>query len=442
MKAQWSVILFVPLSLLSFLYSSCNKDEPCTTCPPYMRSIELSVEDTSCTEAWLRVKLVGVAPPQTVQLKRLNPTPQTLQTVQLNTSDSLLLDTALAPHNTYTYKAYRLQDSRVIDSTTALTITTMDTTSHDWTFQIDTLGDGAGSVLNDVAIINDTLAYAVGEIYKRDSLGNWDPLPYNLVKWTGQQWELKRVTVMFRGNPVTVPLEGIFAHSAIDIWVMGSIPIHGNGVSWVGYDIQTVSKAWGTPDNMYFVGRAGTIIRYTAGTWQRLESGMTELDVYDIFGKENRNAAQTEILAVASKVFVNYERKILGINGITVTTLSDSGINWPLSSVWFIPQRHYYVVGSGIYEKRNITEPRWRNGPLDITTYYTNAVRGTALNNVFVVGAYGEFLHYNGVRWQSFRSRTGLVYGQYHGVAAKDDLVLAVGQEYPRGAILRGKRTP
>ncbi|MBI3006249.1 MAG: hypothetical protein HYY49_12660, partial [Ignavibacteriales bacterium] len=40
-----------------------------------------------------------------------------------------------------------------------------DTTSHNFTWTIDTVGDGNSSVLYDVAIINDTLAYAVGEIY-------------------------------------------------------------------------------------------------------------------------------------------------------------------------------------------------------------------------------------------------------------------------------------
>jgi len=36
-----------------------------------------------------------------------------------------------------------------------------DTTNHEFTWQTFTLGDGGSSVLYDVAIINDTLAYAV-----------------------------------------------------------------------------------------------------------------------------------------------------------------------------------------------------------------------------------------------------------------------------------------
>jgi hypothetical protein len=69
----------------------------------------------------------------------------------------------------------------------------MDTTSHNFTWQIDTLGDGGGSVLYDVAIINNTLAYTVGEIYKRDSVGNWDPLPSGLALWNGRSWSSRKV---------------------------------------------------------------------------------------------------------------------------------------------------------------------------------------------------------------------------------------------------------
>ena len=46
-----------------------------------------------------------------------------------------------------------------------LLLTTLDTTSHDFSWKTFTFGGGGGSVLNDVAIVNDTLAYAVGEIY-------------------------------------------------------------------------------------------------------------------------------------------------------------------------------------------------------------------------------------------------------------------------------------
>jgi hypothetical protein len=55
-----------------------------------------------------------------------------------------------------------------------------DTTSHNFTWTLQKLGGASGSVLYDVAIVNDTLAYAVGEMYLNDSVGQNDPQPYNL----------------------------------------------------------------------------------------------------------------------------------------------------------------------------------------------------------------------------------------------------------------------
>ena len=134
-----------------------------------------------------------------------------------------------------------------------------DTTSHNFTFQTFTFGGGGGSQLYDVAIINDTLAYAVGSIYLNDSTGQYDPLPYNLAVWDGTKWDLKKVTVNFRGNTITPPLYGIFAFSSNQIWLVGDIAIYGDGTNWstydirllTGYDLLDVTKCWGSSFSRY-----------------------------------------------------------------------------------------------------------------------------------------------------------------------------------------------
>src|ERR1039458_5716785 len=70
-----------------------------------------------------------------------------------------------------------------------------DTTSHAWTFTIDFLGDGGGSELSDISIVNDTLAYAVGAVYKQDSSGNFEINPFDLAVFDGQRWNLEQVGV-------------------------------------------------------------------------------------------------------------------------------------------------------------------------------------------------------------------------------------------------------
>ncbi len=105
-----------------------------------------------------------------------------------------------------------------------------------------------------------------------------------------------------------------------------------------------------------------------------------------------------------------------------------------------MPGRHYYVVGSGIYEKKSLSDVRWNNGPLDITTYYTNRIRGNNINDIFFCGAYGDCFHFNGVSWHSFRLQTGLSSGQYYSLDVKGNSIFAVGENYPRAVVAHGKR--
>jgi hypothetical protein len=91
----------------------------------------------------------------------------------------------LLPNRRYTYTL--TPSTGPFTDRLSATIQTMDTTNHDRVFDPPVLlGDGNSSVLYDIAIINDTLVFATGAIYKRDSLGNWGPILYNLARWDGR----------------------------------------------------------------------------------------------------------------------------------------------------------------------------------------------------------------------------------------------------------------
>ncbi len=319
-----------------------------------------------------------------------------------------------------------------------------DTTSHQLTWEVTTLGDGGSGVLNDVAIINDTLAFAVGEIYVLDSAGQWKQPPYNLARWNGRIWDFSTTTDVGYGYG---PLYSILAFSPTDVWAGSSIPEHWDGQRWTFYGSTRgyqggfwIRRIWGTSSrDLYVVGDGGNIRRFDATTWQKLESGTT-LDITDIYGARFASTGSLEILAVASKYLVSSDRRLLGISGATVSTLSDNGINYSLRGIWFVPGVHYYAVGSGIYEKRSLQDPLWLNGPLDITSYHTYAVRGAGANDVFVCGDFGEILHFNGSTWRSYRSETGLTSGAYYSLAVRGDEIIAVGQSSGVAVVARGRR--
>ena len=349
------------LSCLSF---SCKKEAPQE--PPQGVSVQLSVEDASCTEAWLKVSLLDASQPRTVAVQQDG---QRVLTAQMTTADSVFVVEGLLPGHTYSYVAQRLRDTSVIDVSSPVQATTMDTTSHDITWQqVETLGDGNSSTLWDVALINDTLAYAVGEIYLRDSTGQFDPAAYNAARWNGRGWGLMRIAVPICGSSSTgsFPLYTVFAFGANDIWFSGG----GDMEHWdeVSFHLDCsmnrlingrISKLWGTSSsNLFAVGDYGTIIHYDGNSWQRIESGTT-VPLKDVWGGSNRIAGENIVLMTGSDNFTLSERKILRLKSDgTIDSLTWGTIYRIPESVWF--DRHgVFVCGDGLFELDQ--GGRWRD---------------------------------------------------------------------------------
>ena len=320
-----------------------------------------------------------------------------------------------------------------------------DTTSHNFSWQTWTFGEHSSSRLNDVAIISENNIWAVGEIYLNDSLGQPDPQAYNAVHWDGAEWNLKKIIVEFRGNFITPPLEGIFTFSNNDIWLVGSLPIYGDGNSWTMYDLRTtldpnisLSKAWGVSSSeIYFVGRAGSVAHFNGTSWQKIESG-TDLHLYDIYGDYSETEGAYEILVAAANRSVSFDKEILKIsNTTTVTSLATEGIPHSIVDIWFKANKKYYVCGAGLFSKSNIemNEP-WEE--LTASSVYLESIDGNGLNDIVICGSFGELLHYNGVSWMSYEDMPGG--SLLLSVKIKGSLVVTVGIENPRAFIAIGRR--
>jgi hypothetical protein len=310
-------------------------------------------------------------------------------------------------------------------------------------------GGNAGScVFNDVAIINDTLAYAVGAIYLNDSTtGQPDPNAYNLVKWDGVKWNLLRLqfyTFCGQSSTGSYPTNAILAFGPTDIWIAsGSEITHYDGANQLVTICTPVStnKLWGTSSNdIYAVGALGGIAHYNGSVWTKIESGTT-ISINDIYGAYNSASKQWEILAVASQNLPT-GHAILSINGNTATPLSSNPIDnvEEYFGVWFVPCEQYYVIGDGIYQKNLLSDAAWRNNPLDVTHYATTKIRGNAINDVFACGAFGEVLHFNGSTWKSYQSTTYLSDGAYTSIAIQNNFVIVVGGDNPLAAVAIGRR--
>ncbi|RKY93681.1 MAG: glucosyl transferase [Ignavibacteriae bacterium] len=424
--------------ILPFLFSCCNSIES-----PNDVAISLSLEDVSSTESWITLTTTNLQLPTTITLKQNN---QTKTTINLVKADTLLYIDSLLPNATYTFQAISNQYQV---SSNQLQITTLDTTSHNFTWQTWTFGEHSSSVLYDVAIIDENNIWAIGEIYKNDTLGQPDPNAYNAAHWDGTNWELKRIyfpTVCGSTSLTPYPAKAIFAFNDGQIWISSTgdkiaILMEGNQLNQFCLPpsvSMSINKIWGSSSNdLYVVGSSGNIAWYNGSQWTKIESG-TELHLYDIYGDYSEMDVTYEILVTAANRSVSSEKEILKIsNTTTVTPLVTDGIPYSIREIWFKAGKKYYVCGAGLFSKNNIeTNESWKE--LTVNNVYHWSIDGNELNDIVICGAFGELLHYNGVSWRSYSEMPGgslLI-----STKIKDDLVVTVGIENPRAFIAIGRR--
>jgi hypothetical protein len=424
-------LLFAFLSVLFFLLIvSCDTIEP-----PNNKALTLKLEDVSCTEACIQFASTNIQIPSNLTLL-IND--QAKKTINLTTADTLLHIDSLLPNQNYSFQVSSISSNKV-------TATTLDTTSHNFTWQTFTFGEvGAGSsTLYDVAIIDENNIWAVGEIYMNDSLGNPDPNAYNAIYWNGVEWNPRKINVLFRGKSITPPLEGVFAFSSNDIWFVGSLPIHGDGEDWEIYDLRTMvdpnislSKAWGSnSNNMYFVGRNGSIAHYGGPSvgWQKIESGTTT-NIDDIWGFYDKLQNNKTILCAVSNRVTAGDYKILKINNNNSIDSVKWNTNRRVQSIWFEDNLKLFVCGGGVFIN-NINNV-WQEQP-DVPLISTNRIRGIAKNDIFVGGDFGLLTHYNGLSWKVYPEANVAL---FYSLDYKNSALIAVGERNGKAVILEGKK--
>jgi hypothetical protein len=423
-----SKAVFIMLILVITFLLSCNTTEPT---PPQGEkgNIVLSLADTSCTEAWVNLKTQNI--PISAQINLLL-NDSALTSISLASSDMVIYIDSLLPNKSYQLQAQYKDNSSTVSSN-KVAIQTIDTTNHNFSWQYFTFGDpsAGSSALYDVFILNDTFIYAVGDIYKLDSLGQPDPNPYNFVRWNGSTWEIKQIPYIYNGHKSYGPIYSVFAFSPNDYWL--GTNFHWNGEEYTQPDITaingwTAKKMWGVSShNLYAVGYNGNIAYYPNDQWSIIESG-TNLNINDIWGFHNNNTNENDILVVGGNILTGNERIILQItNDNQVNQINPGGIeSYPLAGVWFINKWKKYVVGPGLYTQ-NYGENTWKKIPSS-TDYYVYSIRGNGLNDIMVCGGVGYVGHFNGSGWINYIGN-GLqeINGNYYSVSIRGNVLCVVG---------------
>jgi hypothetical protein len=441
--------LEVSLLALFLIVAGCpTLDEPCMICPPrYVQQIFLDTIYSEASEVAVLLYATDSIPDDTYQLLRDS---TLIFSGSVMRQDTILIDGTVMPNQAYLYRAYRLQAGLRQDSSTALLAQTEDSTRQAFTWQTDTLGDGNSSRLFDVAIVDESLAYAVGEIYIRDSTGLFNVTPYNFAEWNGKRWSLKT-------QATYVALRAVLAFSSTDIWVCSSAPYHWNGISWTGYNVQGsfdgyVNKIWGrSSSDIYIVGTNGAIAHFDGTSW--VKQGIdSDIDWMDVFG-----SGRGEVTWICG-----YHQNVRG----TSLLRRERGLDWDLAydgsgaqtlirpdsfsgtfSTVFVPttNRVFMATDAGLYKAVANTHGEGQRSSFLASHFpgFPRRLRGTGANDFVLVGNQNLVAHFNGVRWRHF-SDLQQTNESLNSVDQKKDFIVAVGEIYDpvnsRGLILRGNR--
>ena len=422
------ISFFIIVGTLTII--SCQKDNPFP--PEEQPQVNLTLEDVSCTEAWIKLTTVNISLPAEVTLKRGE---NITFTISLTGPDTLLYINSLLPNHLYKFQSVIQSTGQ---SSNSVSVTTLDTSSDRFTWQSWMFGGQAGHCeLNDVAIINENNIWAVGAVYLLDTLGQPDPDAYNAVHWNGSELELKRIK--YYGSCSTVKYPHLYS-----IWALSDSEIvltNGGSIGWFNGDTVkldcginplltgAIRKIWGRSKNdFYAVGNNGNIEHFDGYNWNRLESGTTG-NIYDIWGKEGNG----KIFCAASSG--NVENKILTISeNNKVDSLKWNGKI--VKSVWTKDDRIIYTSGDGIYNNKSGS---WVAETFS-QFHYTNKIRGNDLNDIFACGNYGFLTHFNGSEWTTYQEVVQMSITQLYTVSCTPYLVAAVGYKSTRAVLVLGRR--
>ena len=424
------ILLLSAALLFSTLFLfSCKKDNPIP--PEDQPQVSLSLEDASCTEAWIKLTTANISLPVDVTLKQDD---NIVKTLSLSSADTLLYVDSFLPNHTYRFQSVVQSMSQ---SSNQLSVSTIDTTSHNRSWEVFYFGDYGHSSIRDITIISENDIWAVGEIYVADTSQNGYTL-YNAVHWDGSQWQLKKISMLSSCNPVTFPpLKAICAFSDSNIIITS-----GGSIGWFNGVTNTpdcsirplltgsINKIWGvSSDNFYTVGNNGFIAHYQNGQWSRIESGTT-VNLLDIWGGSDgtlwscgytSNYSTTVLLRNSGSGWVKLFEGSAGEqnNGYTINQIA---------GVWSKNDYRIYLLKSdGIFLQANNNE-LFLQKQLASFIYGSYDIDGTDDNNIFV-SAYRFVGHWNGMTFREYPA----IYQEnrkYYSIKARGNTVCAGGTDY------------
>jgi len=335
-----------------------------------------------------------------------------------------------------------------------------DTTSHNFTWTIDTLG-AYGSLLNDVHIVNENDIWVVGKIRIPDPDSSYNGTgweTFNAAHWDGDEWEYIKI---LSGNSA---VSTIYYFSQNDIWTsIGSFPVHWDGTDWtiyhlqdMGLDAHIINSSWGSStSNMYFVGIEGSIVHYDGGEFTKMESG-TDTNLRDVCGIGSED---NTISLWASGMSATHGTTILSLNDNTWShwftrpfpeclEFDEHKISGTINGIWTDSNKDLWAITMhGLYQINTENPDDFMIYPAPEIAWgdYINNMDGSASNNIFFSGQNSNIWHFNGVSLYDCNLPGDV---ELAGIDVNSNMVCAVGRDVlignssSSGIVIRGFSVP
>jgi hypothetical protein len=282
-----------------------------------------------------------------------------------------------------------------------------DTTSHDFSWKVDTIGLFSSALL-DVAAIDEQNVWAVGEVYTPgpDTVWGTEKTRNNAVKWNGEHFEYHQILVnSYDGPPSIHRLRVALAFSKNNIWFLsdpGSY-VHWDGSNWNSAWIAerkgTPYAAWGSSSNdIYIVGSNGSITHYNGSKFTLMDSG-TEKLLHDVTGYVDPKTGRSHVWAAGELVLLYYNGQDWETVWDEENPLFPDEYNHPCAL--YAPNHKqliiaaYYPINIRGYSvnTRNVSQYT----QLFSVPNFATKMQGLSVNDIFISGSWNRIAHYNGV---------------------------------------------
>lgn len=320
----------------------------------------------------------------------------------------------------------------------------LDTTSHAMIWEVDTIFTGFVNWAMDVAIINDTTIWVVGDFElddPEDTLTSFEER-FNLVEWNGTNWELEKIVTPNSTNLTLI--RSVFVIDPNTIWTGGWAPFFWDGVKWSRPNIGSwpafdnygqITAIWASsPDDVFFGSVNGQINHWDGSGFTRMETP-TNVHLTDINGTGPSDVwAVGNDLSIAKSTVIHYdgvEWKLLYETGVTPGWTSiDSSLSGNIKQVQTFDNftNEAWILGNtyGIYHTTSETAPDADLIKIEFKGKPLSKLRGNHPNDLYIAAHYSGVFHYNGIDIKEY-SLPGDLY--INGMDVRKNLVIIIGFE-------------